>query len=322
MKKPSEVFFAMMRPQEPSAPLAAGSPERRVRVVDAASPESPQCHSAILMPTRPPPVRGSSGGQLSAPSRRPPQPPMSEASRVAAPSAEYRVARPPSRQPVPLMRRGTSVLTRRQRRDRARNFAMAADEALARSRDLGLATVRRHPLMIDPTKYPRRLGAWDCAIGLSLVWVAVVTPFEAAFLEAATSPTELLFIIGRFIDLIFVVDFCLQFVLMVRVPTKDGLKWVDKPSQIAARTHAGARTLSTGGVVPGRCGLAEVPESWTSSCACALEWRWCRTPSCAHTVLVARAPRDDRLCAGLDGGRCDLNRRLLGRLHPGAFVHQ
>ena len=58
------------------------------------------------------------------------------------------------------------------------------------------------------------------------MYVALVTPFEVGFLEPATSPTEVLFLVNRGIDVIFVVDLILQFFIMVEINTGDEVRWV------------------------------------------------------------------------------------------------
>jgi hypothetical protein len=49
---------------------------------------------------------------------------------------------------------------------------------------------------IDPRK-SKVMGYWDSVTGLALIFTALVTPFEVAFLEAAESATEPMFIVNR-----------------------------------------------------------------------------------------------------------------------------
>lgn len=49
---------------------------------------------------------------------------------------------------------------------------------------------------IDP-RTSHFMGKWDCVTGIALIFTALVTPFEVAFLEAAESPLEPLFIVNR-----------------------------------------------------------------------------------------------------------------------------
>ena len=55
--------------------------------------------------------------------------------------------------------------------------------------------------IIDPRDYPRRFGIWDGVLTLSLAFVAIVTPFETAFLELDPNAwLNALFMINRLID--------------------------------------------------------------------------------------------------------------------------
>ena len=49
---------------------------------------------------------------------------------------------------------------------------------------------------IDP-RTSTFMSIWDSVTGMALIFTALVTPFEVAFLEAATSPLEPLFIVNR-----------------------------------------------------------------------------------------------------------------------------
>ena len=49
---------------------------------------------------------------------------------------------------------------------------------------------------IDP-RTSTFMSVWDSVTGMALIFTALVTPFEVAFLEAATSPLEPLFIVNR-----------------------------------------------------------------------------------------------------------------------------
>jgi hypothetical protein len=58
---------------------------------------------------------------------------------------------------------------------------------------------------------PDKLQKWDLTILLALLFTAVVTPFEVAFLE---TEINVLFIVNRLIDLIFIFDMVKEFHLM------------------------------------------------------------------------------------------------------------
>ena len=71
--------------------------------------------------------------------------------------------------------------------------------------------------LFDPTS--TSVSAWDSLTAAILIYIATFTPFEVAFLDAPTSATEPLFIVGRIVDAIFILDMILQFFMMVRAPT-------------------------------------------------------------------------------------------------------
>ena len=60
-----------------------------------------------------------------------------------------------------------------------------------------------------------KLAPWEGFTASLLLYIAILTPVEVAFLPAPTQATQFFFIIGRFIDLVFVIDMVLQFFIMV-----------------------------------------------------------------------------------------------------------
>ena len=92
--------------------------------------------------------------------------------------------------------------------------------------------------IIDPRRSQTFLPAWDSLTTLCLLFTALVTPFEVAFL---TMPRTIgfalrdpLFLCNRVIDVAFGLDIILNFLLMYQDSDRiDGVKWVDEPSTIA-----------------------------------------------------------------------------------------
>ncbi|KAJ1451104.1 hypothetical protein M885DRAFT_530571 [Pelagophyceae sp. CCMP2097] len=66
---------------------------------------------------------------------------------------------------------------------------------------------------------------WDAALCFAVLFTAVVTPFEVAFLQG---PTRLgaLFAVNQVINVIFIVDVVLQFFLHYQLPKKQAFSWV------------------------------------------------------------------------------------------------
>ena len=65
------------------------------------------------------------------------------------------------------------------------------------------------------------MSVWDGVTSAALIFTALVTPFEVAFLEPATSATEGLFIINRLIDGVFIFDMGIQFCIMYKVGNEE-----------------------------------------------------------------------------------------------------
>lgn len=59
------------------------------------------------------------------------------------------------------------------------------------------------------------VGCWDALTSATLIFVAIFTPAEVAFLPAPTQAADPLFVLGRCVDGIFIADMALQFFLLV-----------------------------------------------------------------------------------------------------------
>ena len=92
--------------------------------------------------------------------------------------------------------------------------------------------------IVDPRK-SKLMGYWDLTTSLALIFTAIVTPVEVAFVSMPLDRwVDPLFLINRFIDLIFTFDIGLQFVLMY--PAADasepgGERWISSFPLIAKR---------------------------------------------------------------------------------------
>ena len=89
--------------------------------------------------------------------------------------------------------------------------------------------------LIDPRK-STFIGYWDATTALALVFTALVTPYEVAFLPPSTTALDPLFLANRIIDAIFILDMLLQFLLMSEARHESmthGIQWNTKPWPIA-----------------------------------------------------------------------------------------
>jgi hypothetical protein len=77
---------------------------------------------------------------------------------------------------------------------------------------------------------------WDLVATFALVFTALVTPYEVAFLVPPTPSERLnspLFLMNRGIDIVFIVDILLQFRLAYKDESVHGTSWIVSPKQIA-----------------------------------------------------------------------------------------
>ena len=90
--------------------------------------------------------------------------------------------------------------------------------------------------VIDPRK-AGWVAAWDLATTLALIFTAVVTPVEVAFIEPPATMEERLkaplFLMNRAIDLVFICDIALQFRFAYKAEDVHGSSWVMQADKIA-----------------------------------------------------------------------------------------
>lgn len=86
-------------------------------------------------------------------------------------------------------------------------------------------------VVIDPNS--TFIKVWDGIVVFSLLYTAIVCPFEVAFLQ----PTwwDSVFTCNRIIDVIFFADLCTQFFRKVRVSTRNGTTWLRTRRRIVKR---------------------------------------------------------------------------------------
>eukprot|EP00927_Polykrikos_kofoidii_P082425 TRINITY_DN819_c0_g1_i2.p1 TRINITY_DN819_c0_g1~~TRINITY_DN819_c0_g1_i2.p1 ORF type:complete len:984 (-),score=141.01 TRINITY_DN819_c0_g1_i2:91-3042(-) len=82
--------------------------------------------------------------------------------------------------------------------------------------------------LIDPdTDY---MKSWDVIVMVCLIFTGIVTPYEIAFIEQTESTLKS---INRIVDMIFIKDLCMQFVLKVKKTTRQGSIWIKDRRMIA-----------------------------------------------------------------------------------------
>ena len=88
--------------------------------------------------------------------------------------------------------------------------------------------------LIDPRR-SRIIGPWDAVTALALVFTALFTPFEVAFLLSPNTPAETAFILNRLVDFVFICDIGVQFFLMQSVSDKYGDRWITDHRMLVRR---------------------------------------------------------------------------------------
>ena len=91
---------------------------------------------------------------------------------------------------------------------------------------------RRPPFLIDP-RHSNIMPYWDGILMLLVVFTALVTPFEVAFLPIATSGRDALFLFNRVLDVVFVCDMLVNFRLMYAVGADGDIEYIEDPRRIA-----------------------------------------------------------------------------------------
>ena len=108
------------------------------------------------------------------------------------------------------------------------NMASLQDNVLAAK----MQQYRRAWWVIDP-RTSKRARQWDSVTSIALIFTALVTPYEVAYLPP--NGADALFIINRLVDLVFVADMVLQFCLMYQISSSalEGVRWEEEAGNIA-----------------------------------------------------------------------------------------
>lgn len=94
----------------------------------------------------------------------------------------------------------------------------------------------------------KRMQKWDSIMGLALVYTALITPFEVAFLD---TKLDFLFVINRFLDCVFGMDIFINFNLAF-MDKKSG-KWILDITKIRRRYLKGWFIIDITSTIPYDC---------------------------------------------------------------------
>eukprot|EP00316_Scyphosphaera_apsteinii_P019760 CAMPEP_0119301260 /NCGR_PEP_ID=MMETSP1333-20130426/3065_1 /TAXON_ID=418940 /ORGANISM="Scyphosphaera apsteinii, Strain RCC1455" /LENGTH=644 /DNA_ID=CAMNT_0007303285 /DNA_START=106 /DNA_END=2040 /DNA_ORIENTATION=- len=124
-----------------------------------------------------------------------------------------------------------------------------------------LAVIQKNAALVDsrpwflihPEEQRHFVEFCDVMVSVALIFTATVTPFEVSFLEPATD-VNWLFIVNRLVDLVFLLDLVLQFLLMFKITSTVGIssksKWEYRPRHIALRYIRGWFTIDVLSMLP------------------------------------------------------------------------
>ncbi|CAE7194742.1 KCNH6, partial [Symbiodinium microadriaticum] len=93
--------------------------------------------------------------------------------------------------------------------------------AVLRANENTILTVQKPWYIINPDR-SQFASVWQFVMGFALVFVALVTPVQVSLLEPAF---DFLFLLGLFVDFLFLCDFVLQFFTAYPKTTPHGLVW-------------------------------------------------------------------------------------------------
>mmetsp|Transcript_637 Transcript_637/g.1252 ORF Transcript_637/g.1252 Transcript_637/m.1252 type:complete len:834 (-) Transcript_637:33-2534(-) len=130
-------------------------------------------------------------------------------------------------------RTGLEMLRAAERRCQLSRRAPNADARRAAAIDSvrSVRTRTKGDYVIDP-RYVGWVAYWDLMVGVLLIFIALSTPFEVAFFEETRVDT--MFVVGRLIDCLFLIDVCLQFFMAFQTDDRMlGLIWVKDNRAIA-----------------------------------------------------------------------------------------
>lgn len=164
------------------------------------------------------------------------------------------------------------------------------------------SSLKRKPrYIIDPRK-SLCMSLWDAVSTLALLYTALVTPFEVAFLQAprtwADAAADGLFMLNRAVDVVFVVDILVQFFLMYKVEDAiRGVKWVDDPKLIRCNYLKSWFAIDLFSTLPSLCDILPLFLATDTGDAAAggTQLRNLRLIRCARLVRLVRLLRASRV---------------------------
>ena len=115
-----------------------------------------------------------------------------------------------------------------------RSASVTMERAKTKQRMKAQLRMHSRTCIIDPRLTKSKMVYWDTVTTLAIVFTALVTPYEIAYLPMATSAIDPLFIINRVMDIIFIADMLFTFRMMYTAGDgEDATLWIADPMRIA-----------------------------------------------------------------------------------------
>ena len=153
----------------------------------------------------------------------------------------------------------------------------------------------RQQRLIDP-RTSTFATFWDATATFALLFVALVTPFEVAFLPTAESAADALFVLNRLVDAIFCVDLVLNFFFMyLSFDPTSGTQWVDDPVRVAHHYLTGWFSLDLITILVSVFDILPMLDDSSSESSSVTQFRMMRLLRALRLVKLMRLVRASRI---------------------------
>ena len=156
---------------------------------------------------------------------------------------------------------------------------------------LSVTSVGARWFQIDP-RVSKAMPYWDTITAIAIVFTAFVTPYEVSFLPMAASALEPLFLINRMLDVVFIADMSVQFVLIYSVGNQaEGVRWVEDPRRIVLSYLKGWFTIDATSIAVSSVDLIGLQTGGSSNVASLRSLRALRALRLLKLARLLRASR-------------------------------
>ena len=136
----------------------------------------------------------------------------------------------------------------------------------------------------------RFMTGWDLFTGVALIFTALITPYELAFLEPELNA---LFVVNRLIDLTFVIDMVFQFLTMHRLTDDEVSTWEHRLGPIGKKYLKGWFLVDVMSILPSAFDI--IPFARGGDAKGGSDLKFLRIVRTARLVKMIRLVRSSRL---------------------------